>query len=98
MSETFSKWRVTPWWLRLLGKPTWMRDRFASPMIGGGWDGWEFTDNIPPPTGPLRPIRTFGPVDIDTDDDWFDRGDGVFDELAADTLLSDVRALVERFK
>lgn len=25
-------------------------------------------------------------------------GDGVFDELAADTLLSDVRALVERFK
>lgn len=25
-------------------------------------------------------------------------GDGVFDEIAADTLLSDVRALVERFK
>lgn len=25
-------------------------------------------------------------------------GDGVFDELAADTLLSDVRTLVERFK
>jgi len=25
-------------------------------------------------------------------------GDGVFDELAADTLLSDARALIERFK
>lgn len=42
MSETFSEWRNTPWWLRLFGKPALMRDRYASPMIGGGWDGWEF--------------------------------------------------------
>lgn len=42
MSESFSEWRKTPWWLRLLGKPAWMRDRYASAMIGGGWDGWEF--------------------------------------------------------
>lgn len=44
MSEFFSVWRLTPWWLRILGKPKWMRDRYASPMIGGGWDGWDFAD------------------------------------------------------
>lgn len=46
MTEFFSEWRKTPWWLRFLGKPAWMRDRYASPMVGGGWDGWEFTHNV----------------------------------------------------
>lgn len=44
MSEVFSDWRLTPWWLRILGKPKWMRDRYASAMIGGGWDGWDFAE------------------------------------------------------
>ena len=45
MSEFHSDWRQTPWWLRLVGKPAWMRDRYASMMIGGGWDGWDFAEN-----------------------------------------------------
>lgn len=44
MTTTYSDWRRTPWWLRAFGARAWMRDRFASAMIGGGWDGWEFND------------------------------------------------------
>lgn len=42
MTHTFSPWRRTPRILRLFWKSAWMRDRYASPMIGGGWDGWQF--------------------------------------------------------
>ena len=44
MSAWRNEWRVTPWWLRLLGKKKYMRDKFAPAMIGGGWDGWDFSD------------------------------------------------------
>lgn len=39
---THSVWRKTPWWLRIFGCQALMRDHYASLMIGGGWDGWEF--------------------------------------------------------
>jgi hypothetical protein len=41
---TYGPWFKTFWWLRLLGKPAWMRNTYASWMIGGGWDGWEFSE------------------------------------------------------
>jgi hypothetical protein len=37
---TYDPWKKTPWWLRWLGSER--RKRFASPMIGGGFDGWEY--------------------------------------------------------
>lgn len=39
-----SPWRKTYWFLRLFGAPPIMRSRYAHPMIGGGWDGWEFSE------------------------------------------------------
>ncbi len=40
----YSEWKPSPWWLRPLGR--YVRSRYASMMIGGGWDGFEFTDNL----------------------------------------------------
>jgi hypothetical protein len=45
---TYNEWKPTPWWLRWRGK--YVRSRYASAMIGGGWDGWEFS-TIDPANG-----------------------------------------------
>jgi hypothetical protein len=45
--ELYTDWRKTPLWLRIFGAPAWMRSRYASAMIGGGWDGWEFSKERP---------------------------------------------------
>lgn len=39
-------WHLTPTWLRFLGKPQYRRHLYAWPQIGGGWDGWEFSDTL----------------------------------------------------
>jgi hypothetical protein len=41
---TYDHWHHTPQWLRWLGKPKWRRQRYASWMIGGGRDGFEYSD------------------------------------------------------
>lgn len=41
---TYGPWHPTPRWLRWLGKPQWRRSVYASMMIGGGWDGWDYSD------------------------------------------------------
>lgn len=41
---TYGPWHPTPGWLRWLGKPQWRRSVYASWMIGGGWDGWDYSD------------------------------------------------------
>lgn len=37
---TYGPWQATPWLFRWLWNER--RKRFASPMIGGGFDGWEY--------------------------------------------------------
>lgn len=44
MSESFSPWKPTPTWLRWLGFKPYYRSRYASLMIGGGWDGFEWSE------------------------------------------------------
>lgn len=39
---TYGRWERTPRWLRWLGFLPFRRRRYASPMIGGGFDGWEY--------------------------------------------------------
>lgn len=39
------EWRRTPLWLRLLGRPPFMRPVYAHGAIGGGWDEWEFSES-----------------------------------------------------
>lgn len=36
--------RRTPWVLRKLGWPPYRRPIYADWRIGGGWDGWEYSD------------------------------------------------------
>lgn len=43
---TYGHWHPTPGWLRWLGKPQWRRAVYASAMIGGGWDGWDYSDEL----------------------------------------------------
>lgn len=38
-----SPWKPTPWWLRMLGKPPFYRSVQAPAMLGGGWDGFEYS-------------------------------------------------------
>ena len=44
MTQTFGLWENTPGWLQLLGKQPFRRPRYASWMIGGGWDGYDYAD------------------------------------------------------
>lgn len=39
---TYGPWQRTPKWLRMLGWPNERRAVYASWMIGGGLDGWEY--------------------------------------------------------
>jgi hypothetical protein len=39
---TYGPWGRTPIWLQLFGARPFRRRRYASPMIGGGFDGWEY--------------------------------------------------------
>lgn len=43
---TYGPWEPTPLWLRWLGKPPYRRNVYAAGMIGGGWDGWEFSYSL----------------------------------------------------
>lgn len=38
----YGPWRDTHPVLRFIGFPRRYRNRYASPSIGGGWDGWEW--------------------------------------------------------
>jgi hypothetical protein len=40
--STYSEWKKTPWWARWLGK--YWRSVYAPWQIGGGWDGFEFSN------------------------------------------------------
>jgi len=40
---TYGPWIPTPRWQQWLGYPAFRRSCYAAAMIGGGWDGWEFT-------------------------------------------------------
>lgn len=42
-------WRRTPWLLRIIGFPGYRRPIFANWRIGGGVDGWEYTQQEPQP-------------------------------------------------
>jgi hypothetical protein len=39
---TYGPWEQTPRWLVWLGFSGRRRRRYASPMIGGGFDGWDY--------------------------------------------------------
>lgn len=43
------EWHPTPGWLRILfGKPVYRRAVYAHWQIGGGWDGWEYSEEPRP--------------------------------------------------
>lgn len=48
---TYGPWERTPIWRQLFGAREYRRRRFASPMIGGGFDGWEYS--TPSDSSPL---------------------------------------------
>jgi len=41
---TYGPWRSTPRWLVWFGFKPIYRSKYASLMIGGGWDGFEWGD------------------------------------------------------
>lgn len=43
MSHFYGPWKRTHWLLVRIGFPALYRSRYASPMIGGGWDGFEWS-------------------------------------------------------
>ncbi len=47
----YGPWEATPRWLTWLGYHEKRRKRFASWMIGGGFDGWEYFDDRPSALG-----------------------------------------------
>lgn len=46
MTQT-GPWRRTPFILRWIGFPEYRRSIYADWRIGGGWDGWEYTEALP---------------------------------------------------
>ena len=41
---TYGPWRARPWWV-FWRNERYRRSIYASAMIGGGWDGWEYSND-----------------------------------------------------
>lgn len=48
----YGEWERTPRWLVWFGKPAMRRRRWASWMIGGGFDGWDYSQTAEPHSTP----------------------------------------------